>query len=170
MSEQTAKARMQATVSRYEKIIRDNLENIQEWRSQGFSAEQIAFKLDLPSRSTLYMFLNRMNELKVAWNYADTTLLQDFIEPKLRERADKGFHYIEEVEELLRDSDGHPIPDAEGNVQYVVTKRIHKVSPCNNTLHLLAAQLNKKRWGSKNEDVTESSDLEIAEDIKEYSE
>jgi hypothetical protein len=155
------------TIERYEDIIRSNLKNIQCWRADGFTADQIAQKLDIPNRNILYMFLHRMNEFKAAWYIADRKLLEEFIEPKIRERAEKGFRYVEETEELLRDADGLPVLDDEGNHKFVVTKRVHKVSACNNMLTLMASRLDKRRWGTQKDD-TDNNDVELSEELNEF--
>jgi hypothetical protein len=159
--------RMEANIERYENTIRSNLKNIQMWRAEGFSAPQIAQKLDIPSKNILYMFLHRMNELKAAWYIADRKLLEEFLEPAIQKRAEEGFHYVEETEELLRNSDGEPILDDDGKPRYAVTKRVHKVSPCNNMLLSMASKLDKARWGTQKDD-SDKLELELSEELNEF--
>jgi hypothetical protein len=110
-----------------------------------------------------------MKEFQAAWDYGDTTLLQDLIEPAILKRSQEGFKYQEKVEELLRDSDGRPILDENFKPVYEVTKITHKVAPCNHMLQFMATKLHKERWGNKQE-VEQTNDLELQEDLKDLSE
>jgi hypothetical protein len=132
--------------------IRDNLENIQEWRIQGFTATQIARKLGI-KKSQLYVYIQRMPELRVAWNSADKAVLQEYIEPLLLKYAMEGFKYTEVVRE----------PDKRGKMK--ITKETDKTNFNISALFSLAAKLDPEKWGKSDTQQQETIDLELDDSL-----
>lgn len=153
------------TIEQWQAIIRDNLENIRDWRSQGFTIKQICTKLGTTD-NIYYILLHQMPEFKAAHDIADIKLLQEFIEPTIVKRAKNGFKYIETTEQVLTDSVGIPVRDEDGKYQYYVAKKVHKTVHSNALLVMLAQKLDRKRWGSNVGDVEESNNPLLSDDLK----
>lgn len=158
---------MQKAIDRHEAAVRANILLVQAWRADGFSGEQIATKLGMPL-ATLYLLKRRVPELKMAWEYADTRMLDKYLVPQLEDRITNGFRFTEEVEELLVNAHGNPILDEYGEKQYVVTKRISKVAPCNHLLKWYMEKLDPERYGNAKKDI--STEVELSEELNDLAE
>ena len=158
---------MQKAIDRHEATVRANILLIQHWRAEGFTGEQIALKLDMPL-ATLYLLKKRVPELKIAWEYADTRMLDKFLVPSLEDRIANGFKFTEKTEELLTDAHGQPLLDEYGEPQYMVTNIQSKVAPCNHLLKWYMEKLDPERYGNAKKDI--SAEVELSEELNDLAE
>lgn len=117
-----------------EQLVRENIDNIREWRVAGFSTRQIASKLGVKV-NTIYLYLRIIPELADAWEYANTKLVKEVLEPAIIKQALEGMSYIEKHEELK-----------EGKMQ--VTKQIHKRVYSPHVLQFVLKTLDPGKWGA----------------------
>ena len=160
---------LKETLQRYEDILRDNLLNIQSWRAQGFNSEQIANKLGM-TVSNLFILKRRMKDLQAAWKIGDASLLEGFIEPEIRKRAEEGFRYKEITREPEIDNEGRVKLGEDGKPIYRVTKIVEKVQPCSNFLQFMASRLDPGRWGLKKELDNQDEQTELSEEMEDLAE
>ena len=151
--------------STYEQIVRENIDNIREWRSNGFTINQICKKLGMKARS-LYLYLRTIPELADAWEYGNTKLVKEVLEPAIIKQAIGGLPFIEVTEEMVEDIDSMGIKRR----RLEVTKRVHKVQYSPQILKYVLSCLEPDKWGVKAQENKDESKLELAPSLKDYSE
>lgn len=145
-----------------EQVVRENLDNIREWRAEGFTANQIARRLNVKIR-TLYLYMRTIPELADAWEFGNTKLVKEILEPELLRQAIHGMKYIEEVEEIVNSVDD------KGKVirELVVTKRTHKTVYSPTILKYVLSCLDPQKWGKQLEGKDEGK-IELSQDVETY--
>jgi hypothetical protein len=145
-----------------EQLVRENIDNIREWRSEGFTANQICRKLNMKVR-TLYLYLRTIPELADAWEFGNTKLVKDVLEPALLKQALQGMPYIETVEEMVKM--WNPVTEKE-EMQMVVTKKVHKVIYNPNILKYVLSCLDPNKWGKQS--IKDEAKMELSPEMDSY--
>lgn len=145
-----------------EQIVRENIDNIREWRSEGFTSNQICRRLNMKVR-TLYLYLRTIPELADAWEYGNTKLVKEILEPALLKQALHGMQFIETTEEERE------IVEQDGRVrrEMVVTKRVHKTVYSPAILKYVLSCLEPDKWG-KQLDIKDEKRLELSPEMESY--
>lgn len=149
----------------YEQLVRENIDNIREWRSQGFSINQICKKLGMKPR-TLYLYLRTIPELADAWEYGNTKIVKEVLEPAILKQALQGMPFVEITEEMVERID--PVTGNKTR-QLEVTKKVHKVQYAPQILKYVLSCLEPDKWGNRVMDKDEKK-LTFSDELNEYSE
>lgn len=149
----------------WEQVVRENIDNIREWRSHGFSINQICKKLNMKPRA-LYLYLRTIPELADAWEFGNTKLVKEILEPAILRQAVQGLPYTETTEEMVERID--PVT---GNKvrQLEITKKVHKIQYSPQILKYVLSCLEPEKWGSKALEKDETK-LVLSGELGEYSE
>jgi hypothetical protein len=149
----------------YEQIVRENIDNIREWRSNGFTINQICKKLGMKSRS-LYLYLRTIPELADAWEFGNTKLVKEVLEPAILKQAVAGLPYVEVTEEMVETIDNFGVKKR----QLEVTKRVHKVQYSPHILKYVLSCLEPDKWGVKAQENKDENKLDLSPALMDYSE
>jgi hypothetical protein len=144
-----------------EQVVRENIDNIRQWRSEGYTCNQICRKINVKQR-TLYLYIRTIPELADAWEYGNTKLVNEVLEPAILKQALQGMPYIETVEERQE------VIDKDGRVTYemVVTKKTHKTVYSPAILKYVLACLAPDKWGKA--EIKDEKKLELSHEMDIY--
>lgn len=147
----------------YEQLIRENIDNIREWRVEGFSVRQIADKLGVKP-NTIYLYLRIIPELADAWEVANVKLVKDVLEPAILKLALEGLQYKEVTKERLEVIK----PDGSVVFEMVPTKEIHKRNFSPMLIKYVLSCLDPKKWGGAVLETKDENKLSLDPGISSY--
>jgi hypothetical protein len=144
-----------------EQLVRENIDNIRQWRSEGYTCNQICRKLNMKQR-TLYLYIRTIPELADAWEYGNTKLVKEVLEPAILKQALQGMPYIETVEERQETI------DEKGQVHYemIITKKTHKTVYSPAILKYVLSCLDPQKWGKL--EIKDEKRLELSHEMDTY--
>jgi hypothetical protein len=144
-----------------EQQVRENIDNIRQWRSEGFTCNQICRRLNMKTR-TLYLYIRTIPELADAWEFGNTKLVKEVLEPAILKQALHGMPYIESVEERVERID----ENGKSYFEMVVTKKTHKTVYSPAILKYVLACLEPGKWGKL--EIKDEKRLELSSDMDNY--
>jgi len=135
----------------YKPIIDDNLENIEIWRAEGKTVDEVCKKLRI-KKGAMYYWMHKDRAIKDAMDYLNTWILNEEVEPTLRRLA-VGY---EKIDQILKYSPK--------------TKRMEVVEERRTTMidskvtMFLAKALDPKKYGDKQQ--IEINQMELDESLE----
>lgn len=143
----------------YNNRIHPFLDQIVEWRSNGFNQAQVADELGV-KRSTFRKYLVQHKELNIAWRAGEKGICEEY--EAAAKRVSKGYKYVETKKEVFYDKDG--------NVTGRKITEFNKYQPPNPTMLSKSLEvLDPDKWGPQVHEETEI-EIVVAEELLEYSE
>lgn len=141
----------------------DNLEKVRNWRRNGATLDELSQLMHV-GKTAIKEWQNRFPTFADALK--ESEIYDDQAENTLHKLGVEGWVTQEVVEEVMREADGTPITDADGNPKLVVTKRITKQIPPQTTALIFWLKCRRPEIWREKKEIYDASVEEVGGTIE----